>query len=298
MIRILGTFFVALMGLAFGSFLNVCATRWPLEENIVSPRSRCRSCHRPLAWWENVPLVSWLALRGRCRNCHSPIGWRYPLVEFAVAALWAVPAWKLFSDVPDLDLPSIQLYDSIFVALAWMLFYWLMVALFVLDLENLWLPDWLTLPGTVVGCLVAPSHAAMVALSPMKDAKVTVSYAFTSFLLSNLLSIAVAGGFILLIRAVYWLFRRREGIGLGDAKLMALLGAWLGLPGAILAFVLGVFLGASIALIQLAIPAARKNSENWAMAQLPLGSFLCVGAVVSALWGQPMIAAWLRWSSF
>jgi leader peptidase (prepilin peptidase)/N-methyltransferase len=112
----------------------------------------------------------------------------------------------------------------------------------------------------------------------------------------RLLSIIAAAGLILLIRWVYWLIRRREGIGLGDAKLMALLAAWLGLPGALLAFALGVVLGALVALLLLAIPSARKPSERWAAGKLPLGTFLCMGGIVSSLWGQPIIAAYLRWA--
>jgi len=84
MIRVLGTVFAALLGLAFGSFLNVCLSRWPQDESVAAPRSHCRSCGRTLPWWENVPLLSWLALRGRCRSCKAWIGWRYPLVELAV----------------------------------------------------------------------------------------------------------------------------------------------------------------------------------------------------------------------
>jgi leader peptidase (prepilin peptidase)/N-methyltransferase len=80
MIRILGTIFAGLLGLCFGSFLNVCLSRWPTSESVVSPRSHCRHCGRTLTWWENVPLVSWLMLRGRCRTCRAWIGWRYPLV--------------------------------------------------------------------------------------------------------------------------------------------------------------------------------------------------------------------------
>ncbi len=81
MIRILGTIFAGLLGLAFGSFLNVCLSRWPAGESVIKPRSHCRNCDHTLAWWENVPLVSWLVLRGRCRNCRGWIGWRYPVVE-------------------------------------------------------------------------------------------------------------------------------------------------------------------------------------------------------------------------
>jgi leader peptidase (prepilin peptidase)/N-methyltransferase len=109
-------------------------------------------------------------------------------------------------------------------------------------------------------------------------------------------SILIAAALILLIRWIYWLVRRREGIGLGDAKLMAMLAAWLGLPGALLAFSIGVVVGAAAALLLLAVPAARRESQTLAVTKLPLGTFLCIGGIVSALWGQPILAAYLRWS--
>ena len=96
MIRILGTIFAGLLGLAFGSFLNVCLSRWPAGESIIRPRSHCRQCSRTLAWWENVPLISWLALRGRCRTCRAWIGWRYPLVELAVGLLWVYRSGNIY----------------------------------------------------------------------------------------------------------------------------------------------------------------------------------------------------------
>ena len=106
--------------------------------------------------------------------------------------------------------------------------------------------------------------------------------------------ILTAGGLILVIRWTYWLIRRREGIGLGDAKLMALLGAWLGLATALLSFAIGVLLGAAFALVVLAIPTARRESDTWLLSKMPLGTFLCVGGIISALWGQPLIAAYLH----
>ncbi len=115
----------------------------------------------------------------------------------------------------------------------------------------------------------------------------------------SLVAILAAAGLILLIRWLYWLVRRREGIGLGDAKLMAMLAAWLGLPGALLAFGIGVVLGAAIALLMFAVPAARSNSkEPLALTKLPLGTFLCIGGIVAALWGQPILAAYMRWARF
>ncbi|MGA3081836.1 MAG: prepilin peptidase [Terracidiphilus sp.] len=288
MIRILGTIFAGLLGLAFGSFLNVCLSRWPEGESVVQPRSHCRQCGRTLAWWENMPLVSWLALRARCRTCHAWIGWRYPLVELTVGALWAAVAWDILNLIflPDAPTVDIALADAI----GKMIFYWLLVALAVLDAENLWLPNWITLPGAAIGFFFA------VFLGPLDDS--WWSWGYTAILSAqcDLLSIFIAAGLILLIRWAYWLIRRREGIGLGDAKLMAMLAAWLGLPGALLAFGLGMVLGALAAVVLLVVPTARRGSETWALSKLPLGTFLCIGGIVSSLWGQPMIAAYLRWA--
>src|SRR5215469_16083354 len=94
MIRIFATTLAGLLGLAFGSFLNVCLSRWPAGESVVAPRSHCRNCSRTLAWWENIPIASWLALRRRCRTCGASISWRYPLVELLVGGLWALIVWQ------------------------------------------------------------------------------------------------------------------------------------------------------------------------------------------------------------
>jgi leader peptidase (prepilin peptidase)/N-methyltransferase len=125
-----------------------------------------------------------------------------------------------------------------------------------------------------------------------------VRYGAFGAVLQRFLGILAAAALVLLIRWLYWLIRRREGIGLGDAKLMALLAAWLGLPGALLAFGLGVVLGAAVALVLLAIPAESTNTGGWALKKLPLGTFLCIGGIVSGLWGQPIIHAYLRWAGF
>jgi len=115
--------------------------------------------------------------------------------------------------------------------------------------------------------------------------------------LSRLGGVLAAGLLVILIRWVYWLIRRREGLGLGDAKLMAMLAAWLGLPGALLAFGLGIMFGALLALMVLLLP-RRESRGRWSLLKLPLGTFLCVGGIVSALWGQQIIAAYMRWAGF
>jgi leader peptidase (prepilin peptidase)/N-methyltransferase len=280
MIHIFGTIFAGLLGLAFGSFLNVCLSRWPEGESVVQPGSHCRYCDHTLAWWENVPLLSWLALRARCRKCHSPISWRYPLVELTVGALWAALAWRSDEALLPLEFAAGMMFLT-----------WVLVSLAVLDAEYLWLPDALTLPGIAFGFgwwllqAVQLGSASPMSRAPWEEAA------------KRLLAIAAAAALILLIRLLYWLVRRREGIGLGDAKLMALLAAWLGLPGALLAFSLGAILGSVAALALLAVPAARRGSQTWAAAQLPLGTFLCIGGIVSMLWGEPIIAAYLRWAA-
>ncbi len=296
MIRVIATVLAGLAGLAFGSFLNVCLSRWPTGESIVHPRSHCRSCGRTLKWWENVPLATWLALRGRCRSCGAWIGWRYPLVELAVGVLWAAQAWRLTSDIsyellgtaPEPHFNFLYLVAPI----GMMIFCWLLLALAVLDAEHLWLPDFLTLPGIGVGMLyfVALEQHLELNLGEPYDAWKTIG--------KRILSVFLAAALILLIRWIYWLIRRREGIGLGDAKLMAMLAAWLGLPGALLAFGLGVVMGTIAALVLLFLPSARKSSEGWALIKLPLGTFLCMGGIVSSLWGERMIGAYLRWAGF
>ncbi len=293
MLRILGTGFAALAGLAFGSFLNVCLSRWPAGESVVAPRSHCRSCGHTLAWWENVPLASWLALRGRCRGCGARIGWRYPLVELAVGTLWAACAWPFTGQLLQPSASAVEVYAGLTAMLGGMILYWLLVALAVLDAEQFWLPDRLTWPGIALG-FVYSVLASWLSRQSLPSSSLHATSAHAA--VASLVAIAAAGGLILFIRWVYWLIRRHEGIGLGDAKLMALLAAWLGFSGALVAFGLGVFLGALVALGILAFSSARKDAKEWALTKLPLGTFLCVGGIVSGLWGKPIIAAYLRWT--
>jgi len=292
MIRVLTTVLAGLLGLAFGSFLNVCLSRWPEGESVVKPRSHCRSCGRTLSWWENVPVVSWVALRGRCKTCKARVSWRYPAVELAVGVLWAAAVFQTISEPYEELLFSGQAYAAVLMIVLKLAFLWLLVALAILDAEHLWLPNWLTLAGIVLGL----SNAAVDGFS----ASGSHSFEHGPFQagLQWVLGVIASASIILLIRWSYWLIRRKEGIGLGDAKLMAMLGAWLGLSGALLSFGIGVVMGALFAVLTLAFPSARRESETWLGAKLPLGTFLCIGGIVSALWGQPIIDAYMRWAGF
>jgi leader peptidase (prepilin peptidase) / N-methyltransferase len=313
MMRILATVFAALAGLAFGSFLNVCLTRWPEGESVAKPRSHCRSCDRTLAWWENIPLVSWITLRGRCRTCGAWIGIRYPLVELAVGALWGIAVWRLLRMALESNVPAISpllhwnLYNEIGWTFAILIFFWTLVAIAALDAENFWIPDWLTFPGTLLGLASFVIYEIVAAQTPDAPPPSLYRLAFR-LAASRVVGIALAALLILLIRWTYKLLRKREGIGLGDAKLMAMLAAWLGLPGALLSFFIGVVLGAAVALIALALPSTRAKktsadedneaAPSWSLHKLPLGTFLSIGGIVSALWGQTILAAYLRWAGF
>jgi len=291
--RIFATTIAGLIGLAFGSFLNVCLTRWPAGESIVTPGSHCRACGRSLAWWENVPVASWIALRGRCRTCGAWIGWRYPVVELAVGALWATILWQntdRFAELGVISFSPLGFFSHFAMIGSSLLLTWILVGLATLDFEHLWLPDVVTLPGIAIGIVATLAcRTPLIRIGPLDPSLIHVA-------LNLAFAILIASGLILVIRWLYWLLRRREGIGLGDAKLMALLAAWLGLPGALLSFSIGVVLGAIAGVAVLISPKRATTSSG--LTRLPLGTFLCVGGIVSVLWGQPILAAYLRWAGF
>ncbi len=293
MIRILGTVFAALVGLAFGSFLNVCVTRWPEDDSIVRPRSHCRNCDHALAWWENIPVVSWLVLRGRCRACREWIGWRYPIVEAVLGALWAFAFWQISAPAQFPEQSPLVLYATVARIVGELVFCWLLVALAVLDAENFWLPNLLTFPGIVLGLAFATLMGALSASDG------SMKYGAWRALAGQTCALAIAAGFLLLVRWLYWLFRHRQGLGLGDVKLMAMIAAWLGLRDAFVALLLAALLGTLAALALLvASPWRRGSAAKWAATPLPFGTFLCIGGIVSSLWGAQMVQAYMRWAGF
>ena len=285
------------LGWLFGSFLNVCASRWPEDESVIKPRSHCRSCGRTLKWWENVPLASWLALGGRCRTCRTPIGWRYPLVELAVGALWALAAWQFLSAHPVPDFSNFNYSVEFASGIARMIFLWLLVALAVFDAENLWLPDRLIWPGIGLGFVLAVTRGSfeMYLADGLERWWRLTAHAVVLFWF---IGAVLAAGVVLAIGWVYQMIRHQEGIGFGDVKLMAMLGGWIGFKGAMLALGLGVVAGAAFALLLLASSSARASGKDWSQRKLPFGAFICLGGIVSGLWGQPIIAAYMRWAGF
>ena len=279
--------FSALFGLVFGSFLNVCIVRLPRGESIVRPRSHCRSCGVALRSFDNLPLVSWLALRGRSRCCGQPIAVRYPLVEGATAALF-VACLLVF---------GLRLQGVGMVVLCWLL-----LGLACMDAETYLLPDIFTLPGLALGILYAGLTG-----SPVRVA-----------VLQSLLSALAIGGVLLGVALVYKLVRRRDGMGLGDVKLGALLGAWLGweLAGValFLAIIVAALAGIGWAMTCKAssggVPAWTVPIKNADLLEgasetkqaqpaeeplrLPFGAFLASAGIVTVFAGEWLLAWYLR----
>jgi leader peptidase (prepilin peptidase)/N-methyltransferase len=252
--------FVVLFGLAFGSFLNVCISRLPQRKSIVRPASFCPACHEPILARDNLPLVSWILLRGRCRHCGWNVPLRYPMVELATATLFLL-AYLIFG----LTLEA--------AAMAVLCF--LLLGLAVMDAETLLLPNAFTYPGIVLGIAWSWLHRGW------RAAIFAAIYALA------------AAALILLIRGAYWLVRRQEGMGLGDAKLLALIAAWLGLWPTLLAFFLGVLTTAIFGLIWSLLRMGQKKRSARAL-QLPFGSFLCAAAIYAIFRGQPIIHWYLQ----
>jgi leader peptidase (prepilin peptidase)/N-methyltransferase len=245
-------FIFALFGLVIGSFLNVCIYRLPKRESIVWPASRCTACDRPLAWFENIPVASWLVLRGRCRTCGKGISVVYPLVELTTSVVFAGGA-LIYGLTP-----------LLFVRLA---FACALIVLFVIDLQHRILPNAITFTG------IAAGFAASLFLPPGW--------------LSSLIGIAAGGGILFAIAEAYYRVRGVEGLGMGDVKMLAMIGAVLGWPLMLLTLVFASFAGS---IVGVGLIASRRGGMQ---AALPFGTFLAVGALVAAIAGEPVLSWYL-----
>jgi leader peptidase (prepilin peptidase)/N-methyltransferase len=250
------------MGLAVGSFLNVVICRLPQGASVAWPPSHCTSCDRALNWYENIPIVSWLMLRGRCRTCGERISIQYPLVEVATAALF-LAGYYVFG-------PSALLPVRLVFACA-------LVVLFAIDFEHQILPNEITLSGIAVGFVLS------LFLPPGWK--------------SSLLGLLIGGLFPFLVAEAYLRIRGREGMGMGDFKMLAMVGAFLGWPlvwiTLILACVLGIVIGGGILLI----------SRRGMGARIPFGTFIAAAALLCAFAEasvlrvyQQAVHAYLSWA--
>ncbi|MFI5183970.1 MAG: prepilin peptidase [Vicinamibacteria bacterium] len=243
-----------LVGLIVGSFANVCIHRIPRGESVVTPRSRCPRCGAPIGGFDNIPVLSWLALKGKCRRCRAPISPRYPAVEAANGLVYLGLA------------ASLGPTPRAFVLMA---FSTAMIILGLIDLDHQLLHDVITLPGIVAG----------LAASLLPGAPIT--------LLGSVL--AAAGGFAALtaVNAAYRMARGTDGFGGGDPKMVAMIGAFLGWQGALLTLLLASVAGTVVGLGLMAF--RGKGAQH----KLPLGTFLALGALVVVFAGEPLLA-WYR----
>ncbi|HKH43420.1 MAG TPA: prepilin peptidase, partial [Thermoanaerobaculia bacterium] len=239
MLLLLIALYVAIFGLIVGSYLNVVVYRLPLGLSTVYPRSRCPGCGSLIRARDNVPVLSFLLLRGRCRTCGTPISWRYPLVEATTGALF-VACLLRFGLTPQ--------------AATAVLFSCLMLVLALIDYDHMILPDRITLPGVAVGIatqLVAPLAGLWPAV----------------------LGALLGAGILLAVWGLWLLVRREEGMGLGDVKMLALAGAFLGWPGVLVTLFFGALSGSIVG-----IALMRRGSVDM-RSKLPFGVFLALGGL-------------------
>jgi len=241
--------FVFLIGLCVGSFLNVVIFRLPLGQSLNHPPSRCMACGYALRWRDNVPILSWVLLGGRCRNCRARISMQYPIVELVTGILFLLVVWL----TPPGPLVASRL---IFVGI--------LVALFGIDLAHQILPNTITLPGIAIG--------------------VILSFIAPPGWQASLIGALLGGGVLYGIAWSYYLVRREEGLGMGDVKMLAMIGAFLGWKAVLVTLVLSSFSGA---LLGMALIVLQRGSMRLA---LPFGTFLAIGALAAMFAGDPLLA--------
>ncbi|MBI3009121.1 MAG: prepilin peptidase [Candidatus Omnitrophica bacterium] len=260
------SFLIFILGSIVGSFLNVCIYRMPREESIVSPPSHCPNCQRPIPWFYNVPLISYVLLKGRCRFCSTRISFRYFIVELITAVIFLM----LFNHY------GFSIKFLIYTALTSSL-----IAATFIDFEHQIIPDEITLGGLVVGLILSIIYPALHSISSS-----TVWHNLGLSLLQSVIGMIAGGGSIYLIGVIgTWLFRK-DSMGGGDVKLMAMLGAFLGWKLALLIIVLGAFLGSIFGIISLI-----KNKSH----VIPFGPYLSIGAFLCILYGDEMLQWIMRY---
>jgi leader peptidase (prepilin peptidase)/N-methyltransferase len=262
--NLLAGIFCTLLGLVFGSFLNVCISRLPRHESVAAGRSRCAHCGKPIQALDNVPLLSFLLLCGRCRDCGERISWRYPAIELATAALWLL-CWLEFG----------LLVEGVGMAVLC----FLLLGLAAMDAETMLLPNAFTLPGIALGVIYSGAICDGGWLERTRCAGVSLGWA------------AAAAALMLAIRWLYWLVRRREGMGLGDAKVLAMIAAWLGPANALLVFFLAVVAGAVYGTF---LTTYDTSGSKAGTTRVPLGSFLCAAAIFAAFQGNAVVDWYLE----
>lgn len=264
-----------LFGLAVGSFLNVCIVRLPAGESVVRPRSHCRHCHAPIAPYDNIPVLSYLLLRGRCRHCRERISLLYPAVELLTGLTFALVYWRF-----GLTLEALK---AALLAAA-------LIVLIFTDWRDRTLPDVITLPGLVVGVV----FAVVVPLGDgtagflLRALDAGAAHPVLLSVLDALLGGLLGAGLLFGLGELWYRLRHVEGMGLGDVKMMGMLGLFFGVKLTVLTLLLGSLAGTVVGGFYMLL--TGKDSQY----ELPLGSFLGVAGLVALFWGPLLIAGYLR----
>jgi leader peptidase (prepilin peptidase)/N-methyltransferase len=245
--------FSFILGSIVGSFLNVCIYRLPLKISIITPPSNCPSCGRPIPFYENTPILSYILLKGKCRGCNAPISLQYPLIEF-LTGLVALSLTLRFG----LNLTT----------LFYFLFISALIVITFIDLKYQIIPDVISLPGIGIGFL-----------SSFFLPQITF--------LDSFLGIFIGGGSLLIVSTTYYLLTKREGMGFGDVKLLSMIGAFLGWKGALIGLITGAFIGTLIGVLLMI--KEKKDSKY----PIPFGPFLSIGAILFIFFGREIIMAYL-----
>jgi leader peptidase (prepilin peptidase)/N-methyltransferase len=263
------SFFV---GACFGSFLNVCISRWPDGLSVVRPRSRCPNCGHQITALENIPIFSWLALRGRCRGCGNPISFQYPLVEIVVGLLWMWAFWH---------------FGLTFTAARVAVFLTVLLGIAITDMKRYLIPDGFTVFGFIFVIVTA-----IVTLFIGNEEPFATAY-------QALLGACVGAGAIAIAGWLGEVALKKEAMGFGDVTLMAMVGAAVGPNRALITIFLGALIGAVVFLAvvyPISWVRARSTKTEFNPPLVPFGVFLAPAAVITLLWGEQMISAYTRFS--
>lgn len=254
---------VFVFGAVIGSFLNVCIYRIPKEKSVVTPSSKCPSCGTPIRFYDNIPILSYIILRGRCRDCKAEFSTRYPFVEFINAALYLV-VLNSFG------------YGSPWVLLVYFLFVSTLIVIFFIDLDHQIIPNSITFPGMplalILGSTILPDPFMRADLLGLRDSAI-------GFL--------AGGGFFYLIAISGRAILKKDAMGGGDIKMMAMVGGLLGWKGVILTTFMGSLLGSIIG-----VSLILMKGREWG-SKIPFGPYLALGALVSMLWGEDILTWYL-----
>ena len=259
-----------ILGLVIGSFLNVCILRIPQEVPITVPRSHCPHCKKLIRWYDNVPVLSYLILGGRCRRCKKKISARYPLIEAVTGLI------------------SVLLYLKFGLGVEWAIFFLFSAALLVLafiDIDHRILPDVITLNGIWLGAIanVYLAEPSPLVSRILRSAGLDVTNPRFIALVGSLLGVVAGGGLLWGVAAAYLRLRGIEGMGFGDVKMMAMVGALLGAPMALLTIMLGSLLGSVVGLTFMRLTGKSRDYE------LPFGTFLGIAGIVAVLYGEDLV---------